>query len=57
MRENVPVEVSEDILGWLLLYKGDGINCREGEPVGDPDYFPSKRAAQKAAREHNEALK
>jgi hypothetical protein len=57
MRENVPVEVSKDILGWLLLYASDGINCREGEPVGEPDYFPSKRAAQKAAREHNQSLK
>lgn len=56
MRENVPVEVSQDALGWVLIYKGDGINVREGDPVGEPDYYPSKRAAQKAAREHNQSL-
>lgn len=57
MRENVPVEVSKDTLGWLLVYKGSGITAREGDPVGEPDYYPSKRAAQKAAREHNQSLK
>lgn len=38
-----PVEVSQDALGWLLL-------DAEGHPVGEPDYYPSKRAAQKALR-------
>ncbi len=56
MRENVPVEVTKDALGWLLVYKGKGINCREGDPVGEPDYFRSKQAAQKAARDHNKSL-
>lgn len=37
------VEVSQDALGWLLL-------DADGHPVGEPDYYPTKRLAQRALR-------
>lgn len=49
------VEVDHDALGWLLVYSMD-VGCyREGDPVGEPDYYPTKRAASKAAAQFNAA--
>lgn len=43
------VEPSRDALGWLLVYSRDVDGHREGDPVGDPDYFQSRYAAKKKA--------
>lgn len=47
------VEPSKDVLGWLLIYARAVGDFREGDPYGDPDYFPSRRAAKKRADEIN----
>lgn len=47
------VETSKDALGWLLVYARDFGGYREGEPVGAPDYFKSKAAADRAAAKIN----
>jgi hypothetical protein len=48
------VEVSRDALGWLLLYARDWNGNREGEPVGEPDYYKSRAAAVRAAKTIND---
>lgn len=52
------VDVSQDALGWLLVFARDKGKNREGEPVtlssGDVRYFKSKRAAVQAANKVNE---
>ena len=49
------VEVSKDVLGWLLVYARDHDGHREGEPLGDPDYYPSRAAAKREAEKINSA--
>ena len=44
------VEVTRDALGWLLVYARDYEGNREGEPVGEPDYYKSQSAAKRAAK-------
>lgn len=47
------VEVSQDALGWLLVYAKDHEGNREGEPLGEPDYYKTRGAALAAARKIN----
>lgn len=47
------VEVSQDALGWLLVYARAHDGRREGEPVGAPHYYKSRTAAAKAAKAIN----
>jgi hypothetical protein len=47
------VEVSEDILGFVLVYARDHGDNREGEPLGEPDYYMTRSAALAAARKIN----
>lgn len=49
------VEVSKDVLGWLLVYARDHDGNREGEPLGEPDYYPSRAAAKREADKINSA--
>jgi hypothetical protein len=55
------VEVSQDALGYLLIFKRDIGKHREGDPVtltsGDIRYFKSQRAATLAARNINAGRK
>ena len=44
------VEVTSDALGWLLIFARDYEGNRKGEPLGDPDYYKSRGAAQRAAK-------
>lgn len=52
------VEVTQDALGWLLVWGRNVGKHREGEPItltsGDIRYFKSKRAATIAAKKINE---
>lgn len=50
MKEKDIVEISQDTLGYLLVYARDCGDFREGDPFGAPDYFPSRRAAAMAAK-------
>lgn len=49
------VEVSRDVLGWLLVYARDHEGNREGEPLGAPDYYRSRAAAKREADKINGA--
>jgi hypothetical protein len=48
------VEVSQDALGYLLVYARDWEGNREGEPLGEPDYYKTRSAAQRAAKMVND---
>jgi hypothetical protein len=51
------VEVSQDALGWLLVFARNVGKNREGEPVtlasGDVRYFKSENAARTAEKKIN----
>jgi hypothetical protein len=48
------VELSQDTLGYLLVYAKDYGDFREGDPFGAPDYFRSRAAASKVMRKIND---
>jgi hypothetical protein len=52
------VEVSQDALGYLLVYARNYEGHREGEPVcnsaRDPEYYKTRAGAQRAAKMIND---
>jgi hypothetical protein len=58
MADRLTVEVTRDVLGWVLRYARDFDGYREGDPMcdplsGDPDYYKTKAEAEFVAKAIN----